>query len=55
MKRAGEFKLRFFKLYMLESISIFALSTAVAAIIKISRGVRSFSCETGKMVEILGS
>lgn len=40
---------------MLESIGIFALSAAVAAIIKISRGIRSFLCETGKMVEIPGS
>lgn len=40
---------------MLESISIFALSAGVAAIIKISRGIRSFLCEMGETAEVLGS
>lgn len=44
-----------FKLYVLESISIFALSVDVPAIIKLSRSIRSFLCEMGKTVEILGS
>lgn len=53
MERAGEFQV--FKLYVLESIGVLVSSVAVATVIKMSRGIRSYVDQVVKMVEMLGS